>query len=576
MAKRMRGIIASYGLTMGIVKRWLHEDIPIRTDWLRDEEVAGELKAIDEAFSRYRENLSVKEVTSPLMQSLREAHIELISDPFLIDSVHKRIQEEKMSADRALDTTIRIMAAQLEALEDPYLRERGTDYRDMGRSLLYELKGLPVPRLDHLSSPCILVTEELAPSEAIELDKANVLGFTSDRGGATSHTSIIAQTLGIPALVGMKRLSREVNDGDFIILDAENGELIINPDVDTIQEARQKMEVGRAETVRLSLEKAEKAVTADGHVVDGMGSIGGLDDLTVGILAGAEGVGLFRTEMLYMELDHFPTEDEQLAVYRQAAEALQGNVLTIRTLDIGGDKRLPYYAFPREANPFLGWRALRFCFDEEIIFRTQLRAILRASAYGNVRLMLPMVVGLDELARAKRMIEEEKEKLAERGRAFNPSIPVGIMLETPAAVMLAEELAHACDFFSIGTNDLTQYILATDRGNDRVAGLHSPYHPAVIRAIKQGVDAAHRAGISCGMCGGFAGNLRALPLLIGLGVDALSVPASVIPKLKEKIRHITLKEGRRLAKQALGLSATAEIMQAVISQEQDIRQKGES
>lgn len=300
MAKRMRGIIASYGLTMGIVKRWLHEDIPIRTDWLRDEEVAGELKAIDEAFSRYRENLSVKEVTSPLMQSLREAHIELISDPFLIDSVHKRIQEEKMSADRALDTTIRIMAAQLEALEDPYLRERGTDYRDMGRSLLYELKGLPVPRLDHLSSPCILVTEELAPSEAIELDKANVLGFTSDRGGATSHTSIIAQTLGIPALVGMKRLSREVNDGDFIILDAENGELIINPDVDTIQEARQKMEAGRAETVRLSLEKAEKAVTADGHVVDIMVNIGGLDDLTVGILAGAEGVGLFRTEMLYM------------------------------------------------------------------------------------------------------------------------------------------------------------------------------------------------------------------------------------------------------------------------------------
>lgn len=576
MAKRMRGIIASYGLTMGIVKRWLHEDIPIRTDWLRDEEVAGELKAIDAAFSRYREKLSAKEVTSPLMQSLREAHIELISDPFLIDSVHKRIQEEKMSADRALDTTIRIMAAQLEALEDPYLRERGTDYRDMGRSLLYELKGLPVPRLDHLSSPCILVTEELAPSEAIELDKANVLGFTSDRGGATSHTSIIAQTLGIPALVGMKRLSREVNDGDFIILDAENGELIINPDVDTIQEARQKMEVGRAETVRLSLEKAEKAVTADGHVVDVMVNIGGLDDLTVGILAGAEGVGLFRTEMLYMELDHFPTEDEQLAVYRQAAEALQGNVLTIRTLDIGGDKRLPYYAFPREANPFLGWRALRFCFDEEIIFRTQLRAILRASAYGNVRLMLPMVVGLDELARAKRMIEEEKEKLAERGRAFNPSIPVGIMLETPAVVMLADELAHACDFFSIGTNDLTQYILATDRGNDRVAGLHSPYHPAVIRAIKQGVDAAHRAGISCGMCGGFAGNLRALALLIGLGVDALSVPASVIPKLKEKIRHITLKEGRRLAKQALGLSATAEIMQAVISQEQDIRQKGES
>lgn len=481
-----------------------------------------------------------------------------------------------MSADRALDTTIRIMAAQLEALEDPYLRERGTDYRDMGRSLLYELKGLPVPRLDHLSSPCILVTEELAPSEAIELDKANVLGFTSDRGGATSHTSIIAQTLGIPALVGMKRLSREVNDGDFIILDAENGELIINPDVDTIQEARQKMEAGRAETVRLSLEKAEKAVTSDGHVVDVMVNIGGLDDLTVGILAGAEGVGLFRTEMLYMELDHFPTEDEQLAVYRQAAEALQGNVLTIRTLDIGGDKRLPYYAFPREANPFLGWRALRFCFDEEIIFRTQLRAILRASAYGNVRLMLPMVVGLDELARAKRMIEEEKEKLAERGRAFNPSIPVGIMLETPAAVMLAEELAHACDFFSIGTNDLTQYILATDRGNDRVAGLHSPYHPAVIRAIKQGVDAAHRAGISCGMCGGFAGNLRALALLIGLGVDALSVPASVIPKLKEKIRHITLEEGRRLAKQALGLSATAEIMQAVISQEQDIQYKGES
>lgn len=563
MTRRIPGIIASYGLAIGVAKRWIPEEIPIRNDWIRDEEVAGEVEAIKQAFFAFRQTLEQENASSPLLFSLREAHIALLDDPYLFESIEERIRDKHMSADRALDSTIRLMAAQLEALEDPYLRERGSDYRDMGRSLLYQLKGLPVPRLDHLAAPCILITEELAPSDALHLDKSNVLGFTSDRGGATSHTAMIAQTMGIPALVGATELTSLVQDGDLLILDAENGEVIVEPDAETIALVQAKMDSGKRQNLRLSMAPQEKAVTKDGHSVEAMVNIGGLDDLTVGLLAGAEGVGLFRTELLYMEQDHFPTEEEQVDVYRRAAALLGDRPLRIRTLDIGGDKRLPYYAFPREANPFLGWRALRFCFDKESIFRAQLRAILRASAEGNVQLMLPMVISPSEVFRVKQMIEEEKQLLRKQNHSYNADLPIGITVETPAAVLLARDLAQCCDFFSIGTNDLTQYLLATDRGNNHVAKLHSPFHPAVVRSIKQIVSAAHDAGIPCGLCGSFAGNLQATPLLLGLGLDSLSAPASILPRLKERIRGITLKEATQLADKVCAMRSTEEITKSV-------------
>lgn len=563
MTRRIPGIIASYGIVIGVAKRWIPEEIPIRNDWIREEEVAGEVEAVKQAFSAFRQTLERENASSPLLFSLREAHIALLDDPYLFESVEERIRDKHMSADRALDSTIRLMAAQLEALEDPYLRERGSDYRDMGRSLLYQLKGLPVPRLDHLSAPCILITEELAPSDALHLDKSNVLGFTSDRGGATSHTAMIAQTMGIPALVGVNELTSLVQDGDLLILDAENGEVIVEPDAETIALVQAKMDSGKRQSLRLAMTPQERAVTKDGHSVDTMVNIGGLEDLTVGLLAGAEGVGLFRTELLYMEQDHFPTEEEQVSVYQQAAALLGDRPLRIRTLDIGGDKRLPYYAFPREANPFLGWRALRFCFDKESIFRAQLRAILRASAEGNVQLMLPMVISPSEVYRVKQMLEEEKQSLSKQNQSYNANLPIGITVETPAAVLLAQDLAQCCDFFSVGTNDLTQYLLATDRGNNHVAKLHSPFHPAVVRAIKQIVSAAHDAGIPCGLCGSFAGNLHATPLLLGLGLDSLSAPASILPRLKERIRGITLKEAIKLADRVCAMRSTEEITQSV-------------
>lgn len=563
MTKRIPGIIASYGLAVGRAKRWVPEEIPIRNDWITTSEVEGEVSAVKKAFSTFRHKLVHENAPSPLLCSLREAHIALLDDPYLFETVEQCIREKHMSADRALDSTIRMMAAQLEALEDPYLRERGSDYRDMGRSLLYELKGLPVPRLSHLTAPCILLTEELAPSDALLLDKTNVLGFTSDRGGATSHTAMIAQTMGIPALVGLTNLVSTVKDGDLVILDAENGEVILDPDEETLALVRAKMDGGKRHNLRLAMNPEKKAVTQDGQILDTFVNIGGLDDLSVGLLAGAEGVGLFRTELLYMEQDHFPTEEEQYRVYHRAAVLLANRPLIIRTLDIGGDKRLPYYAFPREANPFLGWRALRFCFDRENIFRAQLRAILRASSVGNIQLMLPMVISPSEVYRVREMLEEEKCRLIEQKQSFDPDLPVGITVETPAAIFLARDLAECCDFFSIGTNDLTQYILATDRGNNNVAKLHSPFHPAVVRAIKQAVEAAHDAGISCGLCGSFAGNLRATPLLLGLGLDSLSAPASILPRLKERVRGITLKEAKKLADEVCIMHATEEIVQAV-------------
>ncbi|WP_071705519.1 phosphoenolpyruvate--protein phosphotransferase [Murdochiella vaginalis] len=563
MTKRIPGIIASYGMAIGVAKRWIPEEIPIRTDWISEDEVDEEFQAVKNAFSAYRIKLKQEDAPSPLLSSLREAHIALLDDPYLLETVQQCILQKHMPADRALASTIRMMAAQLEALEDPYLRERGSDYRDMGRGLLYQLKGLPIPRLDQLSEPCILITEELAPSDALHLDKKNVLGFTSDRGGATSHTSMIAQTMGIPALVGLPAFSSMVEDGDLLILDAENGEVILDPDEETLALVQAKMDAGKRRNLQWATSPQEQALTEDGHRVEVLVNIGGLEDLSVGLFAGAEGVGLFRTELLYMEQDHFPTEEEQLRVYQRAATLLGDRELMIRTLDIGGDKRLPYYAFPREANPFLGWRALRFCFDREDIFRAQLRAILRASAYGNVKIMLPMVISPSEVLHVKKLLEEEKESLSEKHLSFDPHLPIGITVETPAAILLAEDLASCCDFFSIGTNDLTQYLLATDRGNNHVAKLHSPFHPSVVRSIQRAVQAAHAHGIPCGLCGSFAGNLRATPLLLGLGVDALSAPASILPQLKERVRGITLKEAQQLAHAVCGMHSTEEIFRAV-------------
>lgn len=564
MSKELKGLIASPGIAMGKAKLYIKADLTIN----KDKSVHGEEAEVDRlksAFSQYREELekqaSINEAQAPIIL----AHVELLSDPYFMDTAIQKIKDEGINASWALKKTVDDMAAMMEALDDPYLRERGADYRDIGQNLLYILEGVEAGDLSQLDDDYIIISPELTPSDTSTMDRAHVLGFASDLGGKTSHVSIIAQTLGIPALVGMKEVTRAVEDGDNLILDADQGILLVNPDNETKATCQERINRQREEKARLEEVKNKKAVTLDGKTIDVVCNVGNLEDLDLGLDQGAEGVGLFRTEFLYMENDHFPTEEEQFAVYKAAAERLGDSPLLIRTLDIGGDKSLSYFEFPKEDNPFLGWRALRVSFDKPELFQAQARAILRASAFGNVKLFLPMVVSVDEILEAQERIESIKADLRKEGVAFNEEMDVGIMIETPASVLIAEDLAQHCDFFSIGTNDLTQYILAADRGNEKVAKIYNSYHPAVLRAIKKVIDAAHGAGKWCGMCGGFASDTEATRLLLGLGLDEFSVVGSKVAKVKDIILQASLDEARAFADEVLA-STRVQSVEKLISE----------
>lgn len=563
MVEKVQGIGASRGLTMGPVKRFVKEKIAVNQGKITEDAVRREQNAAKDAFEKYREELAAQTPESETEQAVRDAHLELLGDPFYIETVSETVASKLIYADAALEETTDFMASQMEALDDPYLQERGADYRDIGRKVLEKLKGIQSADLSSLAEPMIIVAEELTPSDTATMDKERVLGFINDLGGATSHTSIIAQTLGIPCLVGTKDASRKLKDGDFVVLDADQGVAYINPTEEIRSTYAQRIDAEKEEQKRLDEERFAPALTTNGHRIEVATNIGNLKDLDLGLSSGAEGVGLFRTEFLYMDKDHFPTEEEQFDVYKAAAEKLDGKPLVIRTLDIGGDKSLPYFDFPTEENPFLGWRALRFCFDEEEIFMTQLRALLRASAYGNVKILLPMIVSVDELLHVQDLLDRARTALEREGEKFDPAMEVGVMIETPASVLVAHDLARHCDFFSIGTNDLTQYVLAADRGNERVAKIYNTFNPAVVRSIGKVIEAAHTEGIWCGMCGGFAGDPQATILLLGLGLDEFSAPASKIAKVKDLIRQVSDEEAKEFADSILKMETVREVMEAI-------------
>lgn len=560
---KIKGIIASPGIAMGIAKIFVKKKLEISKEFLSEEDKSGHIKKIDAAFEAYKAELAGRTGQSEMERGVTEAHMELLSDPYFIDTVKDKINLESKPADMALSETSDMMASMMESLDDPYLRERGADYRDIGHNLLYLLKGVKSESLENLDQDYIIVSDELTPSDTAKMDKNRVLAFANDFGGATSHTSIIAQTLGIPCLVGMKEATSKIKDGDYLILDGQEGILYINPDDDTKNKYKGMLDKLEEENNRLKALKFERAISKDNRKVEVATNIGNLNDLDLGIEAGAEGVGLFRTEFLYMDNSHFPTEDEQFVVYKKAAEKLEGKQLLVRTLDIGGDKSLSYFEFPHEDNPFLGWRALRICFDMPEIFRTQLRAILRASAFGNVKILLPMIISLDELLHVKELVEQYKRELDLEGIDYNKNIEIGIMIETPASVFSSEELAEHCDFFSIGTNDLTQYILAADRGNEKISKLYNSFNPAVLRAIAHVIKSAHKAGIWCGMCGGFAGDSKATYLLFGLGLDEFSAPASKLTKIKDIIRNSEYSEAEKFARDIIKTSSVKEIMEKI-------------
>lgn len=559
MTKSKKGIGSSDGIAVGKIYLLEKEEVEVTSEKITEEAKEKELKRVSEAFESYTRDLENSNVDSEIQKEVITAHLSMLEDPFLTESVENKITGENQNAEYALKTSVDEMAAMMESLDDPYLKERAADYKDIGEGLLYKLAGKEKADLSNLPKNTILVAKELTPSDTSNMDKDSVIGFAMDLGGKTAHVSIIAQTLGIPALVGMKDISKNVQTGQDAIIDAFEDKMILDPDESEKNEYLERSKRIQEEKDRLDKGKFDKAVTLDGHTVEVVTNIGNMEDLSLGLSQGAEGVGLFRTEFLYMENDHFPTEEEQFNVYKEAAEALKDKPLIIRTLDIGGDKSLSYFDFPEEENPFLGWRALRICFDKPEIFRAQLRAILRASFYGNVKILLPMVISVEEVKKVNSYLEELKSELDIEGLEYNKNIEVGIMVETPASALIAGDLIKYVDYFSIGTNDLTQYVLAADRGNEKVSNLYNTYNPAVLKAIKMVIDASHKAGKWTGMCGGFAGDTKATKLLLGMGLDEFSAPASSIPKIKETIKNITLEEAKIFAEEIMKIETTGEI-----------------
>lgn len=563
MTKSKKGIGSSDGIAVGKIYLLEKEEVEVTSEKITEEAKEKELKRVSEAFESYTRDLENSNVDSEIQKEVITAHLSMLEDPFLTESVENKITGENQNAEYALKTSVDEMAAMMESLDDPYLKERAADYKDIGEGLLYKLAGKEKADLSNLPKNTILVAKELTPSDTSNMDKDSVIGFAMDLGGKTAHVSIIAQTLGIPALVGMKDISKNVQTGQDAIIDAFEDKMILDPDESEKNEYLERSKGIQEEKDRLDKGKFDKAVTLDGHTVEVVTNIGNMEDLSLGLSQGAEGVGLFRTEFLYMENDHFPTEEEQFNVYKEAAEALKDKPLIIRTLDIGGDKSLSYFDFPEEENPFLGWRALRICFDKPEIFRAQLRAILRASFYGNVKILLPMVISVEEVKKVNSYLEELKSELDIEGLEYNKNIEVGIMVETPASALIAGDLIKYVDYFSIGTNDLTQYVLAADRGNEKVSNLYNTYNPAVLKAIKMVIDASHKAGKWTGMCGGFAGDTKATKLLLGMGLDEFSAPASSIPKIKETIKNITLEEAKIFAEEIMNMETTGEIEERI-------------
>ncbi len=490
-----------------------------------------------------------------------EAHLLMLEDRMLVDEVVRMIREQNVGAEFAFHQISERYVGALAAIEDEYLRERSGDMRDLTVRVMDNLLEVKSDfDLRHLAEPCILVSHDLSPSMTAQLDKKFVLGFATDIGGHTSHTAIMARSLGIPAVVGLQNISNQLENGDYALLDGYNGNVIVNPTDQSLFEYGQLAKIKASLDEKLREIRMQPAVTLDGKVIPLSANIEDQHDVEAVLAGGAEGVGLFRTEFLFISRTTLPTEDEQYKVYREVAAALKPNAVVIRTIDLGGDKFSSHLEVAKEMNPFLGWRAIRFCLAQPEVFRSQLRAILRASAEGNVKMMYPMISGLDELKQANALVEKCKEELRAEGQPFDEKMEIGAMIEIPSAALIADALAQRVNFFSIGSNDLIQYTLAADRTNEKVSHLYEPTHPAIIRLIKITVDAAHKNGIWAGVCGEIAGDPVLVPLLIGLGVDKLSAAPTVVAPVKYIVRRLKLSEAQSLAEMACQSESAADIL----------------
>ncbi|OZI13832.1 phosphoenolpyruvate--protein phosphotransferase [Sodalis-like symbiont of Philaenus spumarius] len=562
------GILASPGITFGKALLLKENEIVINREKITADQVEQEVERFLAGRTKASAQLEViktkaGETFGEEKEAIFEGHIMFLKDEELKQDIIALIKEDLASADAAVYSVIETQAKALEELDDEYLKERATDVRDVSKRLLYNILAMPIIDLSAINEEAVLVAVDLTPSEIAQLNLDKVLGFVTDIGGRTSHTSIMARSLELPAIVGTGNITKQVANGDYLILDAIHNQIYINPEPAVIEELKALQSQYAAEKSELAKLKDLPAITLDGHQVEVCANIATVRDVAGAERNGAEGVGLYRTEFLFMDRDSLPGEEEQFDAYKAVAESMPTSFIIVRTMDIGGDKYLPYMNLPKEDNPFLGWRAIRIGLDRKEMLHAQLRAILRTSAFGKLRIMYPMIISVEEVRTLKQELSLLKGQLREEGKAFDEGIEVGVMVETPAAAVIARHLAQEVDFFSIGTNDLTQYTLAVDRGNELISHLYNPMSPAVLILIKQVIDASHDAGKWTGMCGELAGDERATLLLLGMGLDEFSMSAISIPQIKKIIRNANYCNAILLAREALAQPTAAELMNLV-------------
>ena len=562
------GIPASPGIVFGKALVLKEEKIVLDTQKISEDQVeaevarfyAGREAAVEQLNSIHQRALkSLGEEKAAIF----EGHLMILEDEELEEEIIDYLRSQKVNASVAASKIIDQQVEMLSEIDDEYLKERAGDIRDIGNRLIKNILGMHIVDLGDIAEESILVAYDLTPSETAQLNLDKVLGFITDIGGRTSHTSIMARSLELPAIVGTNDVTARVNTGDYLILDAVNNRVYVNPtqaEIDELKTLEAKLAEEKAELAKL---KDLPAVTLDGHKVEVVANIGTIRDCEGAHRNGAEGVGLYRTEFLFMDRDQLPSEEEQFIAYKEVVEAMEGRLVVLRTMDIGGDKELPYLNLPKEMNPFLGWRAVRIALDRREILHAQLRAVLRASAFGKLAVMFPMIISVEEIRELKSVLETLKAELRAEGKAFDENIQVGVMVETPSAAVNAKFLAKEVDFFSIGTNDLTQYTLAVDRGNELISHLYNPMSPSVLGLIKQVIDASHAEGKWTGMCGELAGDERATLLLLGMGLDEFSMSAISVPRIKKLIRHVNYQEVKALANEALQKPTAAEIEQLI-------------
>lgn len=559
----LKGTGISDGIGLGKAIVFKSQKIKLEKNKIKDVTLEKEkfYKAIKEV---EKEIEYLLEKISGTEKEIMQAYLLILQDPNLIQKTIEIIEKEKWDAAYATEIGFNEIIKKFEKVDDTYISERSKDIEDMKKKIIAKIIGKEEINLSKLPSNTILVAKELSTSDIAKLDFKNIEGIITEVGGMNSHMAIMARTHEIPSSVGVNKITQNIKQNDVVAINGKTGEIFVNPSKKEYKNFEEIKEKIKKEKNELENYKNQDSITKDGHEVKVLANIGMPDDVKIVIQNTAEGVGLFRSEFLYMNSENFPTENEQFEAYKKVVLKLKNKEVIIRTLDIGGDKDLKYMKLPKEDNPFLGYRAIRICLDDINLFKVQLRAILKASAFGNMAIMIPMISSLEELRKTKEIINEVKEELREKKIKFDENIKIGIMIEIPAAALIADELAKECDFFSIGTNDLIQYTVAVERGNKKIANLYTHFHPAVIRLIKKAIEGAHKNHILCGMCGEAAGDVTFIPLLIGLGLDEFSMNANKVLNVRKLIRKLDFKECQKLADEVLKLATSDEVEKLLV------------